>query len=210
MVNIRLKLNKIGRINTYIFDFKAINMVSLKLVTNEDELKGIQELQAQNLRKHLSELEASTQGFLMAEYSFDFLYKMHQAAPSVIAVSDGKVVGYALVALKSIRDEHPLLADLFNTIDTLDFKSQNLKEVNYVVVGQLCVGVGFRGIGLVDKLYQYYRDNYAAQYEYLITDVAKANERSLKAHKKTGFQVIDELNFEGIGWDIVLWDWNEK
>jgi hypothetical protein len=30
----------------------------------------------------------------------------------------------------------------------------------------------------------------------------------LKAHKKTGFQVIDELSFEGIGWDIVLWDWN--
>jgi L-amino acid N-acyltransferase YncA len=79
-----------------------------------------------------------------------------------------------------------------------------------VVVGQLCVGKGFRGIGLVDKMYQYYKDCYANEYEYLITDVAQANKRSLKAHKKSGFQVIDELSFEGVGWDIVLWNWNAK
>jgi hypothetical protein len=36
--------------------------------------------------------------------------------------------------------------------------------------------------------------------------VAQENPRSLKAHKKTDFQVIDELNYGGIGWDIVLWN----
>jgi hypothetical protein len=185
-------------------------MVSIKLVNQEEELKGIQILQQKNLRKNLTEIEANEQGFLMAEYSIDFLQKMHQAAPSVIAISDGKVVGYSLVALKSIRDEHPLLADLFNTIDRLQFNSHDLSHSNYVVVGQLCVGKGFRGIGLVDGLYQYYKDRYAAQYEFLITDVAQENKRSLKAHKRTGFQVIDELYFEGVGWDIVLWDWNKK
>jgi L-amino acid N-acyltransferase YncA len=41
----------------------------------------------------------------------------------------------------------------------------------------------------------------------LITDVAQANTRSLNAHKKSGFQVIDTLVYAGIGWDIVLWDW---
>ncbi len=185
-------------------------MVTIKLVTEAEELIGIQRLQEENLRKNLTEIEANEQGFLMAEYSYDFLKKMHDAAPSVIAVSEGKVVGYSLVALKAIRDEHPLLADLFNTIDRLQFDSNNLSASNYVVVGQLCVGKGFRGIGLVDQLYQFYKDQYASDYEYLITDVAKANERSLKAHKKTGFQVIDELSFDGIGWDIVLWDWNPK
>jgi hypothetical protein len=185
-------------------------MVSIKLVTNAEELKGIQALQQQNLRKNLTETEAEEQGFLMAEYSLDFLQNMHDAAPSVIAVSEGKVVGYSLVALKTIRDEHPLLADLFNTIDRLQFQTQDLSTSNYVVVGQLCVGKGFRGIGLVDKMYQYYKDCYANEYEYLITDVAQANKRSLKAHKKSGFQVIDELSFEGVGWDIVLWNWNAK
>ena len=184
-------------------------MVTIQLVSTTEELKGIQELQQQNLRKNLSELEAAEQGFLMAEYSLEFLQTMHDAAPSVIAVSEGKVVGYSLVALKTIRDEHPLLADLFDTIDRINFQTDDLGQSNYVVVGQLCVGKGFRGIGLVDKLYQYYRACYSKEYTYLITDVAKANQRSLKAHKNTGFQVIDELYFDGVGWDIVLWDWNK-
>ena len=183
-------------------------MVSIKLVTTEEELKGILALQQQNLRKNLSEEEAAEQGFLMAEFNLKFLQKMHAAAPSVIAVADDKVVGYSLVALKSIREEHPLLADLFDTIDRLQFDSKDLSKINYVVVGQLCVGKGYRGIGLVDQLYHFYKDQYAKEYEYLITDVAQANHRSLKAHKKTGFQVIDQLTFEGIGWDIVLWNWN--
>ncbi len=184
-------------------------MVTIKLVSSEDELRGIQELQQQNLRKNITATEAAEQGFLMAEYNLAFLQKMHDAAPSVIAVAEGKVVGYALVSIKAIRDEHDLLADLFNTIDRLKFQSQDLASSNYVIVGQLCVGKGFRGIGLVDKMYQYFRDCYADQYEYLITDIAKANPRSLKAHQRTGFQVIDELVYDGIGWDIVLWDWNK-
>lgn len=184
-------------------------MVTIKLVSTQNELKGIQELQQQNLRKNISDTEAAEQGFLMAEYSLAFLQKMHDAAPSIIAVADGKVVGYSLVSIKAIRDEHDLLADLFNTIDQLKYQSLDLVNSNYVVVGQLCVGKGFRGMGLVDKMYQYFKDCYADQYEYLITDIAKANLRSLKAHQRKGFQVIDELSYGGIGWDIVLWDWNK-
>lgn len=184
-------------------------MVTIKLVSTQDELIGILELQQQNLRKNITETEAAEQGFLMAEYNLAFLQKMHDAAPSVIAVAEGKVVGYALVSIKAIRDEHDLLADLFNTIDRLKYQSKDLVSSNYVVVGQLCVGKGFRGIGLVDKMYQYFKDCYADQYEYLITDIAKANPRSLKAHHRKGFQIIDELSYDGIGWDIVLWDWNK-
>ena len=96
-------------------------MVSIKLVSNKEELEGIQALQQQNLRKNLTEIEAEEQGFLMAEYSIDFLQKMHDAAPSVIAVSEGKVVGYSLVALKTIRDEHPEFSFFFNFTFTNNF-----------------------------------------------------------------------------------------
>jgi len=185
-------------------------MIAIKLVSTQDELRGIQQLQKENLRKHITEKEATTQGFLMAEYSINFLQKMHDAAPSIIAVADGKVVGYSLVALKMIRDEHELLADLFNTIDALQYQSKDLVASNYVVVGQLCIGKNFRGMGLVDRLYQCFKDCYADQYEYSLTDIAKENQRSLKAHQRKGFQVINELSYGGIGWDIVLWDWNKK
>ena len=181
--------------------------VTITLVTNHDELVGIRDLQALNLRKNIDAATALSDGFLTAEYTMEYLQHMHDASPSIIAKDGNQVVGYALVATKAVREGHDLMADLFNVIDTKYYKGKSLKEVNYVVVGQLCVAKGYRGQGLVKRMYDYYRDCYAKEYEYLITDVAQANTRSLNAHKKSGFIVIDTLEYGGIGWDIVLWDW---
>jgi ribosomal protein S18 acetylase RimI-like enzyme len=173
----------------------------------DHDLLGISRLQQLNLRKNLDDETANSQGFLTAEYTLEYLKAMHDASPSIIAKDEDAVVGYALVATKEVRNGHDLMADLFNVIDTKTYKGQLLKEINYVVVGQLCVAEAYRGQGLVKRMYDYYRDCLASEYEYLITDVAQANVRSLNAHKKSGFQVIDTLVYAGIGWDIVLWDW---
>jgi hypothetical protein len=58
-------------------------------------------------------------------------------------------------------------------------------------------------------MYEYFKDCLSIQYDYCITDVASDNPRSLKAHLKTGFTVIDSLNYGGISWNIVLWDWKD-
>jgi len=184
-------------------------MIVLKRVTDQTELVGILELQQENLRKNIAAAEAESQGFLTAEYSLEFLTALHQVSAAIIAKEATKIVGYALVADKSTRHGHPLLADLFDSIDKTMYESAYLAKSNYVVVGQLCVAKGYRGQGLVQQLYQHFKASLSNQYQYLITDVAQANTRSLKAHKNTGFQVIDSLSYGGIGWDIVLWDWNK-
>ena len=181
--------------------------VVIQLVNAIEELYAIRDLQALNLKKNIDAATAASDGFLTAEYTIDYLQQMHDASPSIIAKDGDQVAGYALVATKAVRDGHDLMADLFNVIDTKYYNGKSLKDVNYVVVGQLCVALGYRGQGLVKLMYDYYRDCYASTYEYLITDVAQANTRSLKAHKKSGFEVIDTLEYGGIGWDIVLWDW---
>ncbi len=183
--------------------------IKIKTVDTQEELIGIQQLQAANLRKNISEPEAHAQGFLMAEYTLDFLKDLHAQSPAIIAKDGDLVIGYALVAVKEIRDHHALLADLFNTIDQISYQGNLLKDCNYVVVGQLCVDKLYRGKGLVQKLYGHFKTTLSASYEYCITDVAQANQRSLKAHQKTGFQVIDTLTYEGISWDIVLWHWQK-
>ncbi len=185
------------------------SMVQITRVSEPQELIGIQALQAENLRKHIDAAEAASQGFLMAEYSLEFLQSMHQAAPSIIAKDGNKVVGYALVATQAVRAEHELLADLFNTIDKTLFEGKTLAHASYVVVGQLCVSKNYRGQGLVQALYGHFRECLESEYDFCITDVAQANTRSLKAHKNTGYQVIDTLSYGGIGWDIVLWDWRQ-
>lgn len=181
-------------------------MVIVKLVSELKELEGIRLLQEQNLGKHLSIEEASNEGFVTAEYSVEFLKAMHDVHPSIIAKDDDAVVGYALVATHPISEQHPLLADLFASIDKVIYKGASLKGKKYVVVGQLCVGKAYRGQGLVQRMYQFYRESLKDSYDYLVTDVVQTNQRSIKAHLKTGFTVVDTLEYEGMKWDIVLWE----
>jgi len=182
-------------------------MVQIKLAENLKELEGILQLQRANLSRLISKEEAAAEGFVTAEYSIEFLQQMHEAGPSVIAVENGEVVGYALVAAPAIKGRHALLDDLFNTVDRIRYKNKWLAEQTYVLVGQLCVAKSHRGQGLVNLLYQYYQQQYSRLYEYCITDVAITNQRSLHAHLKTGFEVIRRFNWGGTEWDIVLWDW---
>lgn len=187
-----------------------MSTLKIKLVESLLEIEGIKKLQEKNLRTTISEEEALSQGFLTASYSMAYLQEMNQAAPTVIAVDGSEVVGYAMVATQSIRSGHDLIEDLFNTIDRTKYNNELLKNSNYVVVGQLCVAKSHRGMGLVQKLYGHFRDCYAQEFQYLVTDVAQANTRSLKAHRNTGFEVIDTLTYGGIKWDIVLWDWRKS
>ena len=62
---------------------------------------------------------------------------------------------------------------------------------------------------LVPQLYGRFREELENEYDFGITDVARANSRSLKAHIKTGFQVIHSIGYGGLEWDVVLWDWRK-
>ena len=133
-------------------------MIIIKRVTEFSELEGIKSLQEENLKKNLPADEAETEGFVTAEYTIEFLKTLHEAGPSIIAKDNDTVVGYALVADKSIRYQHELLSDLFNCIDQITYRGLLLKKVNYVVVGQLCVAKNYRGLGLVQQMYQHFAD----------------------------------------------------
>ena len=185
-------------------------MIIIKRVSEFSELEGIKKLQEENLKKNLPADEAETEGFVTAEYTIEFLKTLHEAGPSIIAKDNDTVVGYALVADKSIRYQHELLSDLFNCIDQITYRGLLLKKVNYVVVGQLCVAKNYRGLGLVQQMYQHFKHSLSATYDCCITDVAENNPRSLKVHLKTGFSVIQRFTYGGSNWDIVLWDWKSE
>lgn len=185
-----------------------ITTVEVTRVSRPDEIIGIRDLQSLNLKQNITAEEAIEQGFLTAAYTIDYLQEMNSASPSIIAKDGDKVVGYALAATKDVRKGHDLIEGLFDAIDACEYNGKSLKDVNYVVVGQLCVAKEYRGQDLVQKLYGHFRVCLSNEFTYLVTDVAQANVRSLKAHKKRGFKVINELIYGGFGWDIVLWDWN--
>lgn len=179
-------------------------MIEVKLVSAEDEILQIKSLQEKNLRQHLTDEEASSQGFLTASYTLDYLIEMNAAFPSVIAKDNEAVVGYAMITTKEMRNGHDLIKDLFDNIDRCHYEGKQLRDVHYVVVGQLCVAKAYRGMNLVKKMYDFFADAVKTEYAFMVTDVDCDNHRSLKAHAKAGFHVIDSLIYGGKKWDIVI------
>lgn len=184
--------------------------ISIQMLQTDAEIQGIKILQNANLKNKISTEEAKQEGFLTAAYSIEFLQIMNQYTPAIIAKDQDHIVGYALACDKQSMGQHPLLDDLFHQVDKMEFKGKLLSNTNYILVGQLCVAKSHRGIGLVQSMYAFFKTNYASKYSYLITDVDEYNPRSVKAHQKSGFEIINTLHYGGSNWHVVLWDWNKN
>lgn len=182
----------------------------IKRVSGQKEILGIKELQNSNLKRNLDADEIQRDGFVTAEYSIPLLEYMNRIEPSVVAMDNEIVAGYALVVTKELIGQHDLLDDLFNEINRQTYNGDLLKDIDYAIVGQLCVAKMYRGSGLVAAMYKFYKEQLSPKYKYLVTDVEDKNPRSIKAHVKTGFQIIGTSNYGGGNWHIVLWDWNKE
>lgn len=172
------------------------------------DLKGILILQDKNLKKSLEEEEINSQGFVTVVHDLKLLHEMNQMEKHVVAKSDDQVIGYALVMLRSFKDRIPILQATFKTIDTLSYKGMELIDSRYFLMGQVCVGKPFRGQGVFSGLYQHMKKVMQSEFQYVITEIALENKRSMRAHEKVGFVVILTYTHNNAEWAIVLWDWN--
>lgn len=174
-----------------------------------DDLPQIKALQTANLSKHISADESAREGFLTAEYTLDFLQLMHDASPSIVAKDGDQVIGYALVTTKAIVGHHDLLDHLFTFMDGQIYENQHLKSRNYLVVGQLCVAKSHRSQGIVQAMYTHFKACYADSFDMVVTEIAETNLRSIRAHEKSGFQILHHSEYDGIKFVSVIWDWRK-
>lgn len=179
--------------------------------TTDQHLHQILKLQKINLPVALSEEEIKQEGFVTVDHNFDILKRMNSPYPHIIALYDEQVIGYALVMLKELGDEIPILKPMFEKINELKLKGKALSECKYFVVGQACVAKAFRGEGVFYKMYDHMKSVMQSDFDYSITEVSTLNPRSLKAHAKQGFENILSFNApDGHPWEILLWQLNNQ
>lgn len=174
------------------------------LVTRREELEQILQLQAVNLRDHVSAEQAVSQGFLTVAHTLDVLERMHALAPSVIAKDGEKLVGYALVMPVEARAFVPILEPMFQLLETLSWHGRPLHEFRYYVMGQVCVAEAWRGQGVFDALYREHRASYGARFDCTVTEVATRNTRSMRAHLRAGFEPIKTYRDATDEWAVVV------
>jgi GNAT superfamily N-acetyltransferase len=185
----------------------AIVPFEISLVSRPEQLAGIVELQRENLEPALSRADAASQGFVTLVHSLPVLQRLHAFAPSVIACAGPRLVGYALVMLREARQDVPLLEPLFQLLEGLHFRGVPLAQRRYYLMGQVCVARDYRGRGVFDALYAVHRQQYAGQFDCLVTEVATRNPRSLRAHARVGFETIERYRDAQEEWAVLAWGW---
>jgi hypothetical protein len=176
----------------------------------ERDLKGILNLQKANLAKNLSPEEISREGFVTVDHSYRQLKILNAVERHVIAKNGDAVIGYLLAMTKYASDKIPILVPMFHEFDRISFHGRLIQSYDYLVVGQVCVDKAFRGQGVFDACYTIYKEFYGTRYDFVITEIAVSNPRSLKAHSRIGFQTIASYNDGNTKWNIVLWDWKAQ
>ena len=173
-----------------------------KRASTLEELEQIRELQLQNSSQNITYEEKLKEGFVTVQHTVALLEQMNTACAHIIAKEGEKVVGFALVMLSNFRNEIEVLIPMFERIDALLPPNKS-----YVIMGQVCVDKNYRKQGIFRGLYDFYRTQLQHEFDYLITEVAAINQRSMNAHESIGFKKIDSYEEDGINWNIMLWDW---
>jgi GNAT superfamily N-acetyltransferase len=173
-----------------------------KRVSTLDELEQIRALQLQNGAQNITPEEKLQEGFVTLQHTVALLEQMNATCAHIIAKDNDMVIGFALVMLSSFRNEIEVLIPMFERIDGLV-----PNDKTYVIMGQICVDKKYRKQGIFRGLYHFYREELQHEFDYLITEVATINLRSMQAHEAVGFKVIDNYKDDDIIWNIILWDW---
>lgn len=171
-----------------------------KRVDDRRELLQILELQRENLPGSLTPEEMASQGFVTVQHTLEVLERMHALAPSIVASDKGALAGYALVMPLACRDFIPLLEPMFARLDAL-----GLLGARSYVMGQICVARPWRGRGVFDLLYRGHRELLSADYDCSLTEVSTRNTRSMRAHERVGFQVVERYRDATDEWAILRW-----
>jgi len=187
--------------------------VEYTLVRGPRDVEQILALQAENHRDTVDAATAQSDGFTSVRHEPAVLQAMNRAHPSAIAVAGDVVAGYALMMPQQFRDRVPLLEPMFSLFDRLEWRGAPLAgNPRWFVMGQVCVARAFRGQGVFDGVYHQLRDAYAPQFDFVLTEVSQNNKRSLRAHRRVGFETLHVYRDPAADdtWEVVVWDWREE
>lgn len=185
-------------------------MLTATTVSETAELEQILVLQSLNLKQHITTEEKQSEGFLTMSFNLPMLQAMHELAPSVIVKNDNnKVVAYAISFLKEGIAFYPQIEPLLNHLEQTEWRGRPLTASNYYIMGQICVAKEVRGKGVFEMLYHKHRETFSKRFDCIVTEIANSNHRSLRAHLRTGFEIISNHSDHIDDWNVVAWGWDD-
>ena len=186
-------------------------MITYSTTSSNTGLQGILTLQKANLKKNLSQEEIEKNGFVKVDHTPEALADLANIEPHAISKDGDKVAGYVLAMTKASRYDLPIIFPMFEEFDKIMYKGKIVSDYDYMLVGQACIDKDYRGQELIENCFRVYKEAFVERYDFSITEIAKSNIRSLKAHQKVGFEEIHSyIDADNTEWSVVVWDWKRN
>lgn len=183
-------------------------MIEYTTASAVTDLTGILALQRQNLAAALLPNEIQSQGFVTVVHELSDLEHLNLIERHVIAKEGGKIVAYLLAMTEASKHTIPVLRPMFTIFENLEIDGKPFQHFRYMVVGQVCVAKAYRGQGVFDACYAFYKERFRIKYDFAVTEIDATNLRSLAAHRRIGFKELHRYTApDAKNWVIVWWDW---
>ncbi|GAB2786371.1 GNAT superfamily N-acetyltransferase [Hymenobacter luteus] len=143
--------------------------------------------------------EDKPDGFVTTAFAREQLMQLIEQEQGLsVATHQGQVVAYVMAASWQFWAEWPIFAFMIEQLPTLTYADRQLSTENSYQYGPVCVDKAYRGSGLLERIFEFSREQMAARYPVLVTFINRINGRSYAAHtQKLGLEVIREFAFNG-------------
>ncbi len=173
-------------------------VINYKNTETKNELEQILLLQRANLPQYISTEEKQAQGFVTVHHDLKTLDRMNKIVPHIIATENNQVVGYALCMHPKFAKDIEILKPMFNQIS-----NSILKDLNFIVMGQICIDKSYRKKGVFRKLYKSMMQAIQPNFSIIVTQIDHTNTRSLQAHQAIGFKKLNTYYADGHHWELI-------
>jgi len=165
---------------------------------------GIVALQRENRPENLTD-EQKRQGFVVSNMNEEQFAAINDSLGIVVAVDANHIAGFLCMVPSQVQPRHPVVQAMVDTFPDQRFNGAPLVEQRIFVYGPVCIGMAWRGKGVLKRLFQAAKALAAENYDTGAAFINVSNPHSLAAHVSgLGMTALTPFSHDGQNYDIVV------
>ena len=165
-------------------------------IGNSSDIEGILSLQEKYLYRNLTQAERES-GFVTTPFTVNQIEEIIKQNGIFVAENeDDVIIAYAFAGSWKYFEQWEIFNFMVSRFPQLSFNGNEITTENSFQYGPVCIEKNYRGIGVLNLIFEEMRIEFLKKYPLSITFINKVNVISEKAHtRKLGWEIIDEFQF---------------
>jgi len=152
--------------------------------------------------------EDKKDSFLAISFTKEELTQLITEEEGLFIIKDEtEVFAYVMAGSWGFWSRWKIFDFMIENLEKLEYLGQKLSIENSYQYGPICIDKSLRGLGILEKMFNFSREVMSHKYPILVTFVNKQNLRSFEAHhRKLGLEVIEEFSYNGDEYYQMVYD----